>query len=121
MKKIIIAGGTGFIGEYLSHYFKSNGYEVFIISRQAPHIQWTDTTGIAAALEGAECLINMAGKSVDCRYNATNKAEILRSRVETTQQLGEAIQACKNPPKLWMNSSTASKLCVSINRLATRS
>jgi uncharacterized protein (TIGR01777 family) len=107
MKKIIIAGGTGFIGDYLSHYFKSNGYEVFIISRQAPHIQWTDTAGIATALEGAECLINMAGKSVDCRYNAANKAEILRSRVATTKQLGEAIQACKNSPKLWMNSSTA--------------
>ena len=107
MKKIIIAGGTGFIGDYLSHYFKNNGYEVLIISRQTPHIQWTDKVGIANVLEGAECLINMAGKSVDCRYNAANKAEIMRSRIETTKQLGEALQTCKNPPKLWMNSSTA--------------
>src|SRR5438105_15017652 len=52
-------------------------------------------------------LINLAGKSVDCRYNEKNKKEILKSRTETTKALGDAILKCNNPPELWINSSTA--------------
>ena len=106
-KKIVLAGGTGFIGKYFEEKFKDLGYEVKIISRQNQHIAWTNNTGIIEALENSEILINLAGKSVDCRYNAKNKAEILKSRTETTQILGSAILACKNPPLLWINSSTA--------------
>ncbi len=58
-------------------------------------------------LEGIEMLINLTGKSVDCRYNEKNKAEILNSRILATEVLGEAIKACAVPPKVWMNSSTA--------------
>lgn len=105
--KIVIAGGTGFVGMYLQAKYQELGYEVIIISRNKPNIQWTDKTAVIQAIEGAELLINLAGKSVNCRYNETNKAEIFRSRTETTKQLGEAILACKNPPKLWINSSTA--------------
>ena len=107
MKKIVIAGGTGFIGQYLKERFIALGYDVQIISRQSNHIQWINTSQIAEVLEGAEILINLAGKSVDCRYNEQNKKEILRSRVDTTQALGEAILKCKTPPTLWLNSSTA--------------
>lgn len=106
-KKIVIAGGTGFIGTYLQSYFESTGYDVKIISRQAHTILWSDTAAIIDALEGSEILINLAGKSVDCRYNETNKAEILSSRVDTTNTLGTCIQQCNVPPKLWLNSSTA--------------
>lgn len=106
-KKIVIAGGTGFIGNYLERYFKSQGYSVKIISRQPHTIVWSDSSAIIDALEGAEMLINLAGKSVDCRYNETNKAEILSSRVDTTNTLGKCIQQCTIPPKLWLNSSTA--------------
>ncbi len=106
-KKIVLAGGTGFIGTYLATQFKKAGYEVLIISRGKEHLNWNDAAGITAALEDSEMLINLAGKSVDCRYNEKNKDEILRSRTETTHLLGEAILHCKNPPALWLNSSTA--------------
>ncbi len=106
-KKIIIAGGTGFVGKYLSDKFISLGYEVHIISRQAGHTNWQNLTALIKVLENAEMLINLAGKSVDCRYNKKNKKEIYDSRINTTNRLGEAIFLCKNPPKLWINSSTA--------------
>lgn len=106
-KKIVIAGGTGFIGKYLQEQFQREGYEVAIISRRSPHIAWSDRTAVAEELEGAELLVNLAGKSVNCRYHARNKAAILSSRIETTQLLGEAMSACSHPPKLWINSSTA--------------
>ncbi|HUS02089.1 MAG TPA: TIGR01777 family oxidoreductase [Chitinophagaceae bacterium] len=105
--KIVIAGGTGFVGKYLTKQFGNLGYQVIIISRQKENIQWNDTTGIINALENSALLINLAGKSVDCRYNEKNKSEILRSRTETTMALGEAILKCKHPPDLWINSSTA--------------
>ncbi len=106
MKKIVIAGGSGFIGQYLNKSFSKAGYEVEIISRQKKHINWNDLEGIQNALENAEILINLAGKSVDCRYTEKNKAEIIRSRVQTTQILGDAILKCQHPPVLWLNSST---------------
>lgn len=106
-KKIVIAGGTGFVGKYLTEQFRNSGYEVLIISRQDQTIKWDDSQGIINALENSKMLINLAGKSVDCRYNEKNKEEILRSRTETTKALGEAILKCENPPVLWINSSTA--------------
>ncbi|PAD20671.1 TIGR01777 family oxidoreductase [Terribacillus saccharophilus] len=107
MKKVIIAGGTGFIGEFFQKRFQELGYDVSIISRQKQHIHWEDRLSIQRSLEGAELLINLAGKSVNCRYNETNKQEIMNSRVATTKILGEAVQSCSNPPELWINSSTA--------------
>ncbi|MGE8206775.1 TIGR01777 family oxidoreductase [Heyndrickxia sp. NPDC080065] len=107
MKKVVLAGGTGFIGEYFKNKFKELGYEVNIISRQKQHISWEDKLGIIEALEDTELLINLAGKSVNCRYNEANKNEIINSRIWTTTLLGESIQACNNPPEIWMNSSTA--------------
>ncbi len=107
MKKIVLAGGTGFVGKYLEKKFSEAGYQVVIISRQPFHIEWSDQDLLVDALEGAELLINLAGKSVNCRYNQTNMDEIMNSRVQTTTQLGEAILKCKNPPTLWINSSTA--------------
>lgn len=106
-KKVVIAGGTGFIGQYLQAKFKDLGYEVVIISRQSPHTQWSNHAGIVDALERAEMVINLAGKSVNCRYNPTNKKEIILSRTETTEVIGNALLACENPPSLWINSSTA--------------
>lgn len=107
MKKVVLAGGTGFIGEYLEKKFREIGYEVKIISRQKQHISWEDKLEMIEALEGVELLINLAGKSVNCRYNEANKKEIMESRRRTTTLLGEAVQACSHPPKIWINSSTA--------------
>jgi uncharacterized protein (TIGR01777 family) len=106
-KKVILAGGTGFIGRYFKEKFIDLGYEIKIISRQDGHISWNNTAKIVDAMENAEMLINLAGRSVDCRYNTKNKEEILKSRTEATKILGEALLQCKNPPLLWVNSSTA--------------
>lgn len=106
-RKVVLAGGTGFIGQYLEKKFVALGIEVHIISRQSPHIAWDDHQRIVQALDGAEMVINLAGKSVNCRYNEQNKREIMNSRIETTQILGNAILACEHPPALWINSSTA--------------
>lgn len=107
MKKIVLAGGTGFIGTYFKRKFTSEQSEVYMISRRPGHIAWDDHKAIIAALEGADMLINLAGKSVNCRYNARNRELILRTRIETTEILGKAMEACQDPPPLWLNSSTA--------------
>ncbi len=105
--KIIIVGGTGFVGKYLTEKFINLNYEVLIISRQTNPINWDNMPAIIAALENSTMLINLAGKSVDCRYNEKNKKEIYDSRINTTSALGNAILQCKKPPLLWINSSTA--------------
>ncbi|WP_339303312.1 TIGR01777 family oxidoreductase [Paenibacillus sp. FSL R5-0519] len=107
MKKVVLAGGTGFVGQDFAQRFKKLGYEVLIISRQPGHIAWEDRAGIIEALEKAEMLINLAGRSVNCRYTDENRKVILESRTRTTRILGEAVLACKHPPELWINSSTA--------------
>ncbi|WP_160129330.1 TIGR01777 family oxidoreductase [Kordia antarctica] len=117
MKKMIIAGGSGFLGNALIEYFLPKNYEIIVLSRSNKetgndalrYVLWdAKTLGIwITELEGAAVLINLTGKSVDCRYNEKNKAEILNSRVTSTEVLGKAIQACAVPPKVWMNSSTA--------------
>ena len=107
LKKIVLAGGTGFIGQYLERTYTNRGYVVHIISRQPGQISWSDEKSMVEALERAEMVINLAGKSVNCRYNEKNKREIFESRTRTTEALGRAIQKCKNPPALWINSSTA--------------
>ncbi|GAE93216.1 cell division inhibitor [Gracilibacillus boraciitolerans JCM 21714] len=106
-KKIVLAGGTGFIGDYFKKQFSKQGYDVKIISRKAPAITWNDQQGIIDALEGAEMVINLAGKSVNCRYHDKNKKDIITSRTGTTKLLGDALNHCQNPPELWINASTA--------------
>ncbi len=106
-KKIVIAGGTGFVGQYLNKKLIAAGFDVIVISRNKNHINWDNTPLITEALENATIVINLAGKSVDCRYNETNKKEIYDSRIDTTKILGAAVLNCKNPPPLWINSSTA--------------
>lgn len=112
MKKIVIAGGTGFLGQVLEKYFSEKGYTIRILSRnpkKSNTIYW-DPKKIGTwtnELEHSEALINLSGKSVDCRYTDRNKKLIYNSRIDSTHILGEAIHKCKNPPKVWFNSSTA--------------
>ncbi len=104
--KIVIAGGTGFVGNYLREKFESEGKDVIIISRSSG-VTWHDESSLVEALNGAAMLINLAGKSVNCRYNERNKRLILNSRIQTTRLLGDAASKCTSPPKLWLNASTA--------------
>lgn len=104
---IVLAGASGFIGQHLAEAFRAEGARVSLIGRHGPDASWGDTAAITALLEGADLLVNLAGKSVNCRYGPENRAEIMRSRVETTRELTEAVLACTAPPRVWMNSSTA--------------
>jgi hypothetical protein len=105
--RIVIAGASGFIGAYLAKAFRAEGAEVALIGRNGPDASWGSTAAITELLDGADLLINMAGKSVNCRYGPENRAEIMRSRIDTTRELTAALEACATPPPLWINSSTA--------------
>jgi len=116
MKKLIIAAGTGFLGQILVNHFKNKFEKIIILTRgksdirnNIKYVNWDakSFSGWESELENADVLINLAGKSVDCRYTKKNKSEILASRIESTKILNEAILHCKNPPKHFINSSTA--------------
>jgi uncharacterized protein (TIGR01777 family) len=110
--KIIIAGGSGFLGNALEKFFTEKQNEVVVLTRNPKKkndVLW-DARNIgewANELNNADILINMTGKSVDCRYNENNKREILESRINSTKILQEAIENCKNPPNTWLNASSA--------------
>lgn len=116
MKKIVLAGGTGFLGKRLSEHFANLNYEVVVLSRSEhkpvaniSYVKW-DGKNLADwkyELEGAKALINLCGKSVDCRYTKSNKKLIYDTRLQSTQVLGNALKSCKNPPEVWVNSSSA--------------
>lgn len=105
--RVVLAGASGFIGRRLTEVHRSRGAVVTTVGRGSADVAWGDEAGIRRALDGADLLVNLAGKSVNCRYTPANRAEILRSRVQTTRALGEAIAAVASPPPLWVNSSTA--------------
>lgn len=116
MKKLLIAAGTGFLGKVLANHFKNKFDEIVILTRGKSqtidgikYVNWNARTftGWEKELENATVLINLAGKSVDCRYTKGNKKEILWSRIESTKILNKAVLKCQNPPKHWLNSSTA--------------
>ncbi len=106
-ERIVIAGASGFIGRYLADAFRADGAHVALIGRSGPDAAWGSTAAITDLLEGADLLVNLAGKSVNCRYGPANRAEILRSRIDTTRELAAAVAACEHPPTLWVNASTA--------------
>lgn len=105
-KKIVIAGGTGFIGKYFERKFTELNYEVIIISRQNQQANWNNPQSLTKAMEQASAVINLAGRSINCIHNEKNKQEILQSRIDTTRLLGEAIKNCVQPPSLWLNASS---------------
>lgn len=116
MNKLIIAAGTGFLGQVLVNHFKDKFEEIVILTRGKSqtidgikYVNWNakNFSGWENELENATVLINLAGKSVDCRYTEKNKKEILLSRIESTKILNKAVLNCKNPPKHWLNSSTS--------------
>ncbi len=105
--RVVIGGSTGFMGRYLIPRLRSEGREVVTISRSGADIRWGDQTAIDQAVDGASLVIGLAGKSVNCRYTPENRAEIFRSRLDTTSSLSSAIEKASAPPALWVNSSTA--------------
>lgn len=112
--RIVIPGGSGQVGHLLSRYFHAAGHEVTVLSRKARQEPWRvvpwdgRTMGRwVEKLDGADVCINLAGRSVNCRYTEHNRDEIYRSRIDSTRLLGEAIASLTHPPRLWLNASTA--------------
>lgn len=105
--RVVIGGSSGFMGQYLVPRMRAAGREVVTISRSNADIAWGDQAAIDRAVDGATLVIGLAGKSVNCRYTPANRAEIFRSRLETTASLSGAIARADAPPALWVNSSTA--------------
>jgi uncharacterized protein (TIGR01777 family) len=106
-RRIVIAGAGGFIGEHLIQKFRAEGNTVATIGRSNADATWGETRAIEALLDGADILINLAGKSVNCRYTEKNRAAIFSSRLLTTAELGRAVASVAHPPAVWMNASTA--------------
>jgi uncharacterized protein (TIGR01777 family) len=106
-RRIVLAGASGFVGRYLSARFVDSGDTVVTIGRSGADATWGDSDAIQTLLDGADILINLAGKSVNCRYTRKNKAAIFSSRLLTTAELGAAVQAVAHPPTIWFNASTA--------------
>jgi NAD dependent epimerase/dehydratase family enzyme len=103
----VVAGASGFVGRALGAAFALDGCDVRTIGRSGADASWSDAAGIRDLVEGAAIVVNLAGKSVNCRYTDANRDEILRSRVETTRALRVAIAEAAAPPPLWLNASTA--------------
>lgn len=128
-KKIVVAGGTGFIGRELTKYFspenevviltrkikntKNNSFKNFSLrnttSQNVKLIEWNgkDIDSWSKEIDGCDLVINLAGKSVNCRYTEKNKKEIFESRTNSTNAIGEAIRQATIPPKLWINAASA--------------
>ena len=128
-KKIVIAGGTGFIGNAITNYFgreneiviltrnvndqNNNAHGKFVIEKELREnvrlVQWNakDAGAWCKEIDGCDIVINLAGKSVNCRYNEKNKQEIFDSRTNSTKAIGEAVRNAVVPPKLWINAASA--------------
>lgn len=119
--RVVIGGSSGFMGQHLQRKYRAEGREVVTITRSGADLRWGDQPGIDQAVEGAELVIGLAGKSVNCRYTPENRAEIFRSRLDTTASLRAAIAAATHPPKLWINSSTATIYRHAMDRPMTES
>jgi hypothetical protein len=108
--KIVIPGGSGQLGTLLARHFGAGGHKVVVVSRHATNtmpwrrVGWED---LEKEIEGADVVINLAGRNVNCRYTAANRQQIMRSRVESTRAVGEAIAKAANPPHVWLQASTA--------------
>lgn len=112
--KVVLPGGSGFIGRSLGRHLESAGHEIVVLSRSGESavgkgVAWDGKSlgPWAREVDGADVVVNLAGRSVNCRYNEENKRQIMGSRVDSTRVLGEAIGAATNPPRVWLNSSTA--------------
>jgi uncharacterized protein (TIGR01777 family) len=114
-RRIILAGGSGFLGQLLAGYLQSRGWEPVVLTRHPSaqarfkELAWDARTlgDWAPELEGAEAVINLAGRSVNCRFTPENRRLVMDSRVDSTRVIGEAIARCHQPPRAWLNCGTA--------------
>lgn len=116
INRIVLAGGSGYLGRVLADYYKDKAHDIVILSRKAHasqgnvrYLVWDGRTAgpWTEALEGCDLLINLSGKNVNCRYTEQNRREIFSSRLEPTKALGEALKTLKNRPRVWIQAASA--------------
>ncbi|MEP7074745.1 MAG: TIGR01777 family oxidoreductase [Acidobacteriota bacterium] len=112
--KIVIPGGSGQVGSMLARAFTADGHDVVVLTRKVHSEDWkvvawdAETMGDwADEIDGSDVVINLAGRNVNCRYTPENRKEIMDSRVNSARVVGESIANSANPPKVWLQSSTA--------------
>ncbi|WNG22321.1 TIGR01777 family protein [Cystobacter fuscus] len=110
---MVLAGGSGFLGRSLARELEARGDEAIILTRSpspgsAREVAWDGRTlgDWCTRLEGALAVVNLAGRSVDCRYTPENRREILSSRLDSVRVLGEAIRRCATPPGVWVQAAS---------------
>ena len=115
IKRCVLAGGSGFLGTALAEELRRKGYESVVLTRapknveeQVRQVKWDGKTlgEWVDLLDGAEAVVNLTGKSVNCRYTTENRREIVRSRVDSVNVIGEAISRCRRPPKAWVQCAS---------------
>jgi len=127
---IIIAGGTGYLGQVLANSHLKENYRFVILTRSLNawkssenirYMQWDakNQGNWSSEINGSYAVINLAGRTVNCRYTRKNKDLIINSRVNSTHAIGLAIQNSNNPPKVWINSSSATIYRHSEDKLMT--
>lgn len=121
--RVVIPGGSGHIGQLLARHFHEQGHSVTCICRHPKPAEWQmlqwngcDLGPWALALDGADVVINLAGRSVNCRYTAANRRAIKNSRIFSTHAVGQAIARAAHPPSVWLNASTATIYRHSLDR-----
>lgn len=124
--KIVLPGGSGQLGVVLARHFLKANHQMVVLSRRPSRDKWDSTHPFNDSrvrqvgwdgknvdaqwleeMDGADVVINLAGRSVNCRYHKANRAQILESRVDSTRAIGTAIKQCQSPPSVWLQSSTA--------------
>lgn len=104
--RIVVPGGTGHIGTFLTRELAAEGHDVVVVGRTGG-VRWDGCTLDPSVVDGADAVINLAGRSVNCRYTDENLREMMSSRVDSTRAVGEAIARAENPPPVWLQMSTA--------------
>ena len=112
--RIVLAGGTGQVGTLLARAFRADGHEVTVLSRHLASAPWQVIQWDARTLgpwwhelDGADVVVGLAGRNVNCRYTPENRRAIFESRVESARVVGQAIARCQRPPRVWLQASTA--------------
>jgi uncharacterized protein (TIGR01777 family) len=112
-KRLVIPGGSGYLGRHVARWFENKGWDITVLTRapagREKHVEW-DGKALgpwASTIDGADVVLNLAGRTVNCRYTAANRREIYASRLDSTRVIGQAIAAARNAPRVWLNAASA--------------